>query len=203
MFAALLAMLIAFLTFNRLDPRDRPLEYNAISSWPLLFLPFVRILGTDHFSDQRAHLLSLYPVALDEICHLGIKRELIRIMWFVPLMALYGFIVGLMIGTPVLFEVLNCVIPLGLFVCAQPIIDCYKLSNATDDTKRISLIWILWLGGGVVFFAVAMIVVVTTSAGVKVLAILGEAIISGGMYYFYRAAFHRGVFDVILKPYSE
>jgi hypothetical protein len=102
-----------------------------------------------------------------------------------------------------LFEVLNCVIPLGLFVCVQPIIDCYKLSSATDDTKRIFLIWILWLGGGVLFFAVAMIFVVTSSPGVKLLAILGETIISGGMYYFYRAAYHRGVFDVILKSYSE
>jgi hypothetical protein len=150
----------------------------------------------------NVYALTLFPVKFDELCWTSFRRELLRSFAFLPLVAAYGAMAAAVMRYPLWQSVLYSAIPLVVMVCAQPIIDCLKLSFCTNDTRRVSM-WLLWVGGGTAYFFAGCIVIFVPSAAWRLGAVGCCGLISGSVVLWYRAAYHRGVFDVILKPYSE
>ena len=101
----------------------------------------------------------IYPVSFDELCWASLKRAVIRYLSFSPLLTAYGAGAALVVHASPILAINVSLMPLAILLAAQPIIDCLKLSNGTNDTKRVSM-WVLLFGGGGAFVLAAFVALI-------------------------------------------
>lgn len=178
-----------------------------VAAWGLVatcvaFVPFMTAnANAERYVAGPANYLMLYPAGFEEVFFANWKHALIFYSALAPLAALYGAFVSSRLEEPLLRGVVFGLTPVAVCVIAQPFIDCMKLSSATNDTKRLSM-WLLWLAGGITLATCSVIAMLWPRLDVRMIAILGAACSSGATWLFYRRAFHRGDFDLLVKPFG-
>jgi hypothetical protein len=193
-------LLAVFVALNAFMVTEEELEW----LWAIVATLCSRMLGRSEAGHgRRATPILLKPVQFEELSRASSKRALVRGVVSAPLLVAFGMLMTVPRGGAAWSAALSFLILAGIVVTTEPLLDCLKLSQQSNDTKRISM-WVFWLGGGGAFAVVALLALLYPDPNLRYLALLGCAVISGGMWQVYRSAYNRGAFDMFVDvPLSQ
>lgn len=166
--------------------------------FPCLFVFFIHTVGEGGVG-LRSKLVVYYPVDFREVVKTMQKRTLFVSIVYGPVMIAYALIIAQLTEITIFQSFLSSMSFLVLMLGLQPIVECLKLSDMTNDTKKIRM-WAFWLSGIISFGGASLLVISTTLYPSVQLACLAAAVIIGtstGKYY--TGAYHRGTFDLVSK----
>jgi hypothetical protein len=112
-----------------------------------------------------------------------------------PLLISYGLALAPLAAIPASEAFLCSLLPVLVVLGMQPLADCYKLSERTNDTKQLNL-FIFWWGGNGLLILALFVIIRVPDLPIQYAALAVTWLVSISMWWYYDRAYRLGRFDL-------